>query len=178
MTDVLRTTMTDGTGKAIQLNSMISAGKTGSTNDSKDGWFAGYTPYYTTVVWAGYDTPKSVDNLYGSTYPGKAWQQYMNEIHVGLENKGFEAYASLEEEENSIAQQEEQKVLCYEVTRDIPIFVSLDLSTYDAVMYADLFYWALIDKVNRIEDETIKTDFLNQINDKKVYIDSQKPWFY
>ena len=71
---------------------MISAGKTGSTNDNKDGWFAGYTPYYTTVVWMGYDIPKEVSDLYGSTYPGKAWKQYMDGIHQGLENKTFAEY--------------------------------------------------------------------------------------
>ena len=69
---------------------MSCAGKTGTTNEHKDGWFAGYTPYYTTVIWVGCDTPKSIDNLLGNTYPLYIWNAYMNQIHEGLENEEFE----------------------------------------------------------------------------------------
>lgn len=65
-------------------------GKTGTTNDKKDGWFCGFTPYYTTAVWVGYDSPKTVADLYGSTYPGRIWHEYMNEIHKDLDVKEFD----------------------------------------------------------------------------------------
>lgn len=178
MTDVLRTTMLNGTGVNVQLNNMTSAGKTGSTNESKDGWFAGYTPYYTTVVWAGYDTPKPVADLYGSTYPGKVWQQYMNEIHAGLENKGFSVYEGLQAEEEAIRPQEEQKILNYELARDIPTFMALEISSYDSIAYAETLYWELVDKVNRLADETKKAEYNVQLAEKKAYIDEQKPWYY
>ena len=71
---------------------MISAGKTGTTNEKKDGWFVGYTPYYTTGVWVGYDIPKAMNELSGATFPGSIWKQYMNAIHKGLENKEFAPY--------------------------------------------------------------------------------------
>ena len=32
------------------------------------------TPYYTVAVWVGYDTPKTLDNLYGATYPAGIWK--------------------------------------------------------------------------------------------------------
>ena len=64
MTDMLQTVIKEGTGKGLGLsNDMPSAGKTGTTNDNKDGWFVGYTPYYTTSVWVGYDMPKKVPGV-------------------------------------------------------------------------------------------------------------------
>lgn len=98
MTDILTGVFTRGTGRALKLNNMVAAGKTGTTNDKKDGWFVGYTPYYTTSVWVGYDIPRTVNDLYGSTYPGKIWQIFMNSIHEGLDSKGFPAYENKEEE--------------------------------------------------------------------------------
>lgn len=92
MTDVLTGVIKNGTGKGLGLNNMISAGKTGTTNDKKDGWFVGYTPYYTTGVWVGYDIPKSVQALSGATYPGTIWKVYMNEIHKDLASANFEPF--------------------------------------------------------------------------------------
>lgn len=79
-----------GTGKGLDLGAMPVAGKTGTTDDSKDGWFAGYTPYYTTAIWVGNDTPKTISGLFGGTYPGKIWQNYMKKIHNGLSVQDFE----------------------------------------------------------------------------------------
>lgn len=98
MTDVLTGVLTRGTGRNAKLMNMTAAGKTGTTNDKKDGWFVGYTPYYTTSVWVGYDIPRTVNDLYGSTYPATVWRNYMNTIHQGLENKGFPQYVGMEED--------------------------------------------------------------------------------
>lgn len=91
MTDILKGTLEDtwGTAYNVRLDGITSAAKTGTTNDQKDGWLCGYSPYYTTVVWVGYDTPKYVYNLYGGTYPGEIWHNYMQQVHEGLENKDF-----------------------------------------------------------------------------------------
>ena len=52
----MRDVVTQGTGTASNPNDgMDVAGKTGTTNDSKDLWFVGYTPYLTAGVWLGYD---------------------------------------------------------------------------------------------------------------------------
>ena len=91
MTDMLKGVLESprGTGKNMKLKKMPAAGKTGTTNENKDGWFAGYTPYYTTVVWVGNDVPKPIKGLFGSTYPGQIWKSYMEEIHKDLEIKDF-----------------------------------------------------------------------------------------
>ena len=89
MTDMLQTVITSGTRRGYSLGKMPCAGKTGTTNDNKDGWFVGYTPYYTTSVWVGYDIPKEVSGLGGGTYPGKIWHSFMSWLHDGLEPVDF-----------------------------------------------------------------------------------------
>lgn len=93
MTDILQGVLIRGTARGHALSNMASAGKTGTTNDKKDGWFCGYTPYYTTVVWVGYDSPKTLSDLYGSTYPLTIWENYMTQIHEKLEEKEFKSYS-------------------------------------------------------------------------------------
>lgn len=91
MVDILKGVFTRGTARGLSVdNGMPCAGKTGTTNDKKDGWFCGFTPYYTTAVWVGYDLPRTVSDLYGSTYPGRTWHEFMNEIHEGLKVKDFD----------------------------------------------------------------------------------------
>ncbi len=88
VTDILKGTLTKkyGTGRGLALaNDMPAAGKTGTTNSSKDTWFCGYTRYYTTAVWVGYDIPRAMPGIYGSTYAGKIWKNLMDQIHSGLE---------------------------------------------------------------------------------------------
>jgi len=92
MTDVLRGVLTNGTGGEYGLTRMPCAGKTGTTNDNKDGWFVGYTPYYTTGIWVGYDMPRSLPSLRGATYPLNIWYNYMEKIHEELEVVDFLPY--------------------------------------------------------------------------------------
>ena len=89
MTKILQGVMTNGTAKGQGLSGMPSAGKTGTTNENKDGWFAGYTPYYTTSIWVGYDSPRWLKGLTGSAYPAEIWHNFMEEIHSGLPAVNF-----------------------------------------------------------------------------------------
>ena len=84
--------MTKGTGVAGRLVSMPCAGKTGTTNDSKDLWFVGFTKYYTTSVWVGYDIPRSLTGLSYSATPLGIWKIYMESLHQGLEVKPLDDY--------------------------------------------------------------------------------------
>lgn len=92
MTDVLKGVFKEsyGTGRKLKLeNGQICAGKTGTTNSSKDVWFCGYTKYYTTVVWAGYDTPRAMPGASGASIPGVIWKDYMDKIHEKLKPQDF-----------------------------------------------------------------------------------------
>lgn len=96
VTDILTTAVTEGTGRGLGVSGMPSAGKTGTTNDNKDGWFAGYTRYYTTGVWVGYDMPAELPGLSGSTYPGAIWHTFMEQCHNGLTPAEFLPYLEMD----------------------------------------------------------------------------------
>lgn len=98
MTDVLTGVFANGTAKGLGLSNMPCAGKTGTTNDQKDGWFVGYTRYYTTSVWVGYDMPRKLEGLMGYTYPGEIWQTFMEAAHENKEPLAFLPYAHMSEE--------------------------------------------------------------------------------
>lgn len=93
MVDILKGVIANGTAAKLSWNSssdIQAFAKTGTTNDSKDGWLCGATPYYTISVWVGYDQPKTLSNLYGATYPGQIWKDSMLSVTDGLEAKEFE----------------------------------------------------------------------------------------
>lgn len=96
MTDVLKGVMTVGTARKKNLETAIAAGKTGTADDRKDGWFVGYTAYYTTSVWVGCDLPREIEDLAGSSYPLSIWKDYMDTIHEGLPVVDFEPYTPAE----------------------------------------------------------------------------------
>ena len=101
MTDILEGVLVNGTARGLGLGNMPAAAKTGTTNSNKDGWFAGYTRYYTTAVWVGYDMPKRLPGLSGATYPGAIWQTFMLRAHVGLEPADFIDPVELEQPEGA-----------------------------------------------------------------------------
>ena len=89
MTNILEGVLTRGTARGHGLSGMPTAGKTGTTNDNIDGWFVGYSAYYTTGVWVGFDSPRGVNAISGSSYPVDIWHDFMEEIHAGLPEKGL-----------------------------------------------------------------------------------------
>lgn len=84
MITCMEAVMTKGTGVGGKLATMPCAGKTGTTNDSKDLWFVGFTKYYTTSVWVGYDIPRSLAGLSYTATPLGIWKTYMDSINNGL----------------------------------------------------------------------------------------------
>lgn len=89
LTSAMVDTITRGTGTSARFNGMSIAGKTGTTSDDKDVWFAAYTPYYTATTWAGYDDPH-VMNSTEQALAKKLWKLIMEEIHMELPNKTFD----------------------------------------------------------------------------------------
>ncbi|XBT35210.1 penicillin-binding protein 1A [Pseudomonas protegens] len=68
-----------GTGRrALALGRTDLAGKTGTTNESKDAWFSGYNADYVTTVWTGFDQPESLGRReYGGTVALPIWMSFM-----------------------------------------------------------------------------------------------------
>lgn len=67
----------------------FAAGKTGTTTDSKDSWFVGFTPFHTAVTWVGYDSGMTT-NLTGAAGALPIWARYMKEISKFYLNKDFD----------------------------------------------------------------------------------------
>jgi len=68
-----------GTGGAARLSNMTCAGKTGTTTDTRDLWFSGFTPYLTASVWSGYDDNQEISG--SSSYHKTIWKKIMQRIH-------------------------------------------------------------------------------------------------
>ena len=89
LTNAMQDVLTVGTGKQANFEGMALAGKSGTTTKNKDALFAGFSPYYSLVVWGGYDDNTRQEN--GTTsYPKLIWKAVMSRIHEGLEYKEFD----------------------------------------------------------------------------------------
>jgi penicillin-binding protein 1A len=82
-------TYTDATGKKYTIPA---AGKTGTTQNWADAWTVGFTPYYTTAIWFGFDRPGNSlgTTQSGATVAGFYWANYMKEINRDLPPKSFQ----------------------------------------------------------------------------------------
>jgi len=76
ITDLLQTAVNTGTGRAAQIGRPV-AGKTGTTNSNKDGYFVGFSSGITTGVWMGRDDNARVASLQGGRAPAQAFAAYM-----------------------------------------------------------------------------------------------------
>ncbi len=78
MTSMMRDVTRIGTAaKASQLGRFDLAGKTGTTNNHVDAWFAGYNPKHVAVVWMGYDQPRTLGSETGGSAALPIWINYM-----------------------------------------------------------------------------------------------------
>ena len=84
LTGLMQGVVQFGTGKKAALGSRPVAGKTGTTSDYRDAWFAGFTADYTTVVWMGNDSNTPMKKITGGTMPAELWHDYMMEAERNL----------------------------------------------------------------------------------------------
>ncbi len=74
---MLRTVIVSGTGTKAALKGYDVAGKTGTTSDYRDAWFAGFTGQATTVVWVGRDDSRPMVRVTGGSVPAEIWKGVM-----------------------------------------------------------------------------------------------------
>jgi penicillin-binding protein 1A len=79
MNDMLTDVIASGTGKAARLGDRPAAGKTGTTQDYRDGWFIGYTADLVAGVWFGNDDNSPMRGVGGGDLPARTWRQFMLE---------------------------------------------------------------------------------------------------
>jgi penicillin-binding protein 1A len=90
MVDLLRAVTTEGTAARATSLPFQTAGKTGTTNDYADAWFAGFDPDLTTLVWIGYDRRKQIGKgITGAEGALPLWMDVMLYANRGMSYKEF-----------------------------------------------------------------------------------------
>ena len=89
MTAIMKTVITNGTGRAANIGKPA-AGKTGTTDDSKDAYFIGFTPDVVTGVWVGNDDNSKMGGITGGTVPALIWKDVMVVATEPYGNSDFE----------------------------------------------------------------------------------------
>ena len=186
MTDILQGVIKYGTARGLGLkNGMPAAAKTGTTNDQTNGWFCGYTPYYSVSVWVGTDGTQKVDGLWGATYPGSIWkgiQDYLNE------NKTIKQFAKVQPksgttsatpaatEEQDVQTQDEattedsQNSLVDDVSTELQKYKSLSIDSEKSIDKEGDLYNSISDKIADVKDKGTKKRLqseLDKLEEKK-----------
>lgn len=85
ITNMLESVMSGGTGGGASIG-RPAAGKTGTTDESKDAWFVGYTPDLVAAVWMGDDYGiETLDGIIGGTVPAVIWRDFMSQALNAME---------------------------------------------------------------------------------------------
>jgi penicillin-binding protein 1A len=100
LTGILQQAVERGTGTRAKLDRPV-AGKTGTTDQYKNAWFAGYTPQMATAVWVGFPElggdgqlvplvpPHTAITVTGGSYPAEIWQRFMSAALAGIKPQAF-----------------------------------------------------------------------------------------
>jgi penicillin-binding protein 1A len=83
MNDMMNATLVSGTGRQGALPDQIAGGKTGTSQNSRDAWFVGYTAHYVCGVWVGNDDGSKMRNVTGGALPAHIWHDIMAYAHQG-----------------------------------------------------------------------------------------------
>ncbi|MDH3229584.1 MAG: PBP1A family penicillin-binding protein [Alphaproteobacteria bacterium] len=91
MVDMLMAAVQTGTGRASAFG-RPSAGKTGTSEDNRDGWFIGFTGDLVVGVWVGRDDNKPVEGLQGGGVPARIWRDFMTAVYAAPGAGGEEPF--------------------------------------------------------------------------------------
>lgn len=100
LTSAMEDVVSKGTGTPAQIDEtgIAEAGKTGTTENSHDLWFVGYTPYFTAGIWLGYDNSIPMEGriAYSQTEHKQLWANIMSDILEGYDDAEFTMPDSVE----------------------------------------------------------------------------------
>ena len=90
MVAMLYGVVTSGTGRAAAIPGHEVAGKTGTTQDSHDAWFVGFTADYVAAAWVGNDDSSPTRGVTGGTLPAQIWREAMTAAEKGHPARGLD----------------------------------------------------------------------------------------
>jgi len=96
LTSAMQDVINQGTGGAARLSGMPAAGKTGTSQKSRDLWLCAYTPYLTGSVWTGFDDDQPMEHL-NQSFHNRMWKRIMERINKEFDYsyKSFKMPASI-----------------------------------------------------------------------------------
>lgn len=189
ITDMLKDTIAKsyGTGYGLDVPNQIVAGKTGTTNDNKDGWFVGYSKYYTVAVWTGYDNPRPMPGVYGKTYSGKIWQEIMTMIHENLPTVDFDKPNNIEEIDGFILTtdanekkaklngSQNQNKEYEQIEQEVNDYDTYEFTSTEDVINFDTKYQNLKSKIELITDSNLRSQLLTKLENKTAVLKAEIP---
>jgi penicillin-binding protein 1A len=84
MNSMMQETLLTGTARKAELPGWQAAGKTGTSQEYRDGWFVGYTSHMVAGVWLGNDDSSPTKKVSGGNLPVEIWSRFMREAHKGV----------------------------------------------------------------------------------------------
>jgi penicillin-binding protein 1A len=94
MNAMMRQVVLTGTGTKARFDGQDIGGKTGTSQDYRDAWFVGYTPYLITGVWMGNDDNTPTKKVTGGSLPALVWHDIMQKAHQGMAEVALPGQAS------------------------------------------------------------------------------------
>ncbi len=114
MNAMFRAVVKSGTGTKAQFGRYDIGGKTGTSQDYRDAWFVGFTPYMVTGVWMGNDDNSPTKKVTGGSLPTLVWRDVMEPAHQGLIPAVLPGYV-----EPEAVQQETDMLAASDVEQDV-----------------------------------------------------------
>lgn len=94
MNAMMQETLLSGTARKAELPGRPAAGKTGTSQDFRDGWFIGYTANLVAGVWLGNDDSSPTKKMTGGGLPAEIWARFMKAAHRATPVAGLPGYSS------------------------------------------------------------------------------------
>lgn len=118
LTGMLRTVVQYGTGRRADLPGHPVAGKTGTTQDHRDAWFAGFTGSHVAVVWMGKDDFTPLAKVTGGRVPAQIWRDAMEPLHAPLQVAALSSRSAGSFDEMDFSPELEQRAAAFRRLQD------------------------------------------------------------
>lgn len=165
MYDMLKGPLTT-TGTAAKWGSMPVSGKTGTSHNSQDLWFAGLTPYFSGAVWIGNDSPSKVYGAYSNT-AAFIWGKIMAKAHKDLEVKEIDRPNGIVEEQVCMDSGKLASDLCSKDPRGSRVYTELFI---DGTVPTSICGTHVEGKVNKNNGKLATSNTPSELIESRIFI--------